>query len=404
MPAFSLGQHDLNAIVEFVSALRAPAAEHPASGDAEAGERFFFDKGNCSICHMVRGRGGILGSDLSNLGQERRLGQIEQALRDLSALRTPGCRLIAVRSRHGHTIRGLAKNESNYGLQVESLDGALHFLTQEQIAEEIREPKPLMPPLNAPDEEKRDLLAFVTRLTTGGPCSAFRATPPVGVGITFADIVDPKPVTWPTYHGHLSANRHSSLREINTVNVARVAPRWMFPISNAGWLEVTPMVVDDVMYVTAADEAYALDARSGRQIWHYSRPLTKGVIGDAASAINRGVAILGDRISMVTDQAHLIAPHRSSGQLLWDTEMADYRQHYGATSAPLVVKNLVISGTSGGDEGAPGLIAAYKASTGERVLRFWTACRVSFFWARNRRCKQLRPARRLWGGKLDGNG
>jgi alcohol dehydrogenase (cytochrome c) len=75
---------------------------------------------------------------------------------------------------------------------------------------------------------------------------------------------------------------------------------------------------------------------------------------------------------MVTDHAHLIALSRINGQLLWDSEMADYRQHYGATSAPLVVNDLVISGTSGGDEGARGFIDAYKASTGERAWRFWT--------------------------------
>ena len=146
----------------------------------------------------------------------------------------------------------------------------------------------------------------------------------------------------------------------------------MFNIPGSRRLEVTPVVVDGLMYVTMANEAYALDAASGRQIWHYSRPLTKGVIGDAGTAINRGVAVLGDRVFMVTDHAHMIALNRFTGQLLWDSEMADFRKHYGATSAPLVVKDLVISGTSGGDEGARGFIDAYKASTGEHAWRFWT--------------------------------
>jgi len=81
---------------------------------------------------------------------------------------------------------------------------------------------------------------------------------------------------------------------------------------------------------------------------------------------------MGDRVFMVTDNCHLIALHRLTGALLWDTEMADSHQHYGATSAPLAVRDLVISGTSGGDEGIRGFVAAYKASTGERVWRFWT--------------------------------
>ena len=128
---------------------------------------------------------------------------------------------------------------------------------------------------------------------------------------------------WPTYHGRLSGNRHSPLRQIHPGNVAQLAPKWIFSIPNARRLEVTPVVVDGVMYVTTANRAYALDARSGRQIWRYQRPLTKGLVGDAAGAINRGVAVLGDRVFMVTDHAHLIALHRLTGRLLWDVEMAD---------------------------------------------------------------------------------
>ena len=126
------------------------------------------------------------------------------------------------------------------------------------------------------------------------------------------------------------------------------------------------------MYVTAVNEAYALDARSGREIWHYSRPRSQGLVGDAAGGINRGVAVLGDRVFMVSDNAHLFALHRFTGQLIWDVEMADSRQNYGSTSAPLVVNDLVVAGVSGGDEGVRGFLDAYKASSGERVWRFWT--------------------------------
>jgi alcohol dehydrogenase (cytochrome c) len=179
---------------------------------------------------------------------------------------------------------------------------------------------------------------------------------------------------WPTYHGHLSGNRHSTLREINTSNITDLVPKWTFPITAGGEraLQVTPVVVGGVMYVTAPNEAVALDARTGRQVWRYTRPRTKGTIGDAGSGINRGVAVLGDRIFMVTDHAHLIALDRHTGKLLWDVEMADYRDHYGSTSAPLVVDDLVVAGVSGGDEGIRGFLDAYKASTGERAWRFWT--------------------------------
>ena len=195
----------------------------------------------------------------------------------------------------------------------------------------------------------------------------------VGDGIPFVDVAQPKPGTWPTYHGHLSGNRFSPLDQINAGNVQHLAPKWMFTIRGAPRdLQVTPVVAGGVMYVTSVNEAFALDARSGREMWHYSRPRTPGLAGDAASGINRGVAVLGDRVFMVTDNAHVIALDRRTGQLLWDVEMADARQNYGATSAPLVVNDLVISGVSGGDEGIRGFLDAYRAATGERVWRFWT--------------------------------
>jgi alcohol dehydrogenase (cytochrome c) len=231
-----------------------------------------------------------------------------------------------------------------------------------------------MPKLEATAAEMRDLVAYLSRLTIDPNARATLAgAAEMGAGVPFADVANPKPGAWPTYHGNVSGNRFSPLNQIDTSNVARLAPNWMFAIPGAPRaLEMTPVVVDGVMYVTSVNEAYALDARNGREIWHYSRPRTQGLAGDAASGINRGVAALGDRVFMVTDHAHLIALHRLTGQLLWDVEMADYRQNYGATSAPLVVDDLVISGVSGGDEGIRGFVDAYKASTGEHAWRFWT--------------------------------
>ncbi len=377
MPAFQLPERELQELVAFVRSLSAPAIESAAPGDVASGEAFFFGKGNCSSCHMVKGRGGLLGPDLSELGIERTLPEIEQSLRAPGARLTPGFAIVSARLRDGQRLRGFAKNESNYDLQLQSLDGKLRLLQREEIAELIRETASLMPEAQATREEMRNLLAYLSRLSggehvTGSTLNSSSDERVNRDGISFAEIAQPRMGDWPTYHGHLSGNRHSPLRQIHTGNVAQLAPRWIFSIPNSRRLEVTPVVVDGVMYVTTANRAYALDARNGRQIWRYQRPLTRGLVGDAAGAINRGVAVLGDKVFMVTDHAHLIALHRLTGKLLWDVEMADYREHYGATSAPLIVKDLVISGVSGGDEGVRGFLAAYKASTGERVWRFWT--------------------------------
>ena len=227
-----------------------------------------------------------------------------------------------------------------------------------------------MPGFSLPPAEMNDLIAFVQVLIANAKASP-TATAPVPP-LDFDQIITPRPGEWPTYHGQLSGNRHSPLAQINLNNVARLVPKWMFPIRSTQHLEVTPVVVGDVMYVTSVNEVYALDARTGRQLWSFHRDRTKGLVGDAAGGINRGVAVLGDQLFLATDNAHLLALHRRDGHLVWETEMADSNLNYGATSAPLVIGDLVISGTSGGDEGVRGFLAAYKTSTGEPVWRFWT--------------------------------
>jgi alcohol dehydrogenase (cytochrome c) len=245
-------------------------------------------------------------------------------------------------------------------------------LSSAELREIVRSGRPGggMPPFQLPPREMERIIAYI-RATPGAPA------PPTRLenvrSIPFSELVDPHPGDWPTYHGRMSGNRDSTLAQIDTTNVARLGARWMFTIRGSQHLEVTPVVVDGVMYVTSVNEVYALDARNGRAVWHFARPRSKGLVGDAAGGINRGVALLGRRAFLVTDNAHLVALDRATGHLEWDVEMADSRRNYGATSAPLVVRDLVISGTSGGDEGVRGFIAAYRASTGERVWRFWTA-------------------------------
>jgi alcohol dehydrogenase (cytochrome c) len=177
---------------------------------------------------------------------------------------------------------------------------------------------------------------------------------------------------WPSYNGQTNGSRYSTLAQITKNNVARVVPRWIFPLPNTPPLQVTPVVVDGVMYVTSANQCYALDAGSGRQIWHFQRPRTKDLVCNAAWGVNRGVGVAGDRVFMVTDHAHVIALNRFTGALVWETEMADWRQNYNATGAPLPVGNLIVVGTSGGDEGVRGFLAAYDQTTGKEVWRFWT--------------------------------
>ncbi|MGO9897417.1 MAG: PQQ-binding-like beta-propeller repeat protein [Bryobacteraceae bacterium] len=183
--------------------------------------------------------------------------------------------------------------------------------------------------------------------------------------------IEPK-LDWPSYDGSYTGNRFSSLEQINTANVKRLAPAWIFPVAGAPRLEVTPVVVDGVMYITGANEAYALDATTGRQIWSFRTPRTPGLLSEAGAGANRGVALSGNRVFMITDNAHLLALDRLSGRKLWDVTMADIKEGYSATAAPLAIGDLVLSGVAGGEEGARGFVDAYRADTGQRAWRFWT--------------------------------
>jgi alcohol dehydrogenase (cytochrome c) len=185
-------------------------------------------------------------------------------------------------------------------------------------------------------------------------------------------LVAPVSSNWPSYNGDYTGRRYSVLRQINTSNVSQLRAQWVFHAPNSSHLEVTPVAVDGILFVTAANDAYALEAQTGRPVWHYSRPITDGLIDDASQHHNRGVAVWHSRIYMETDNAHLLCLDARSGHLIWDVAYTDGNRNYGATSAPLVVKNKVIVGTSGGDDGVRGFMAAYDAETGKEAWRFWT--------------------------------
>ena len=264
----------------------------------------------------------------------------------------------------------------------------------------IREGQPLkgMPPNVVPDAEMADLVKFLRTIERTGERPLVRMSVQTIDGRTLDGLVlgegfddlqlqtDDKrvhllrragdryrPVTsetpWPTYNGDPGGNRYTTLTEIDKTTVSRLAPKWMMTIPDAGQLQGTPVVADGIMYVTAPNEAFALDAGSGRRIWHLKRPRTKGIAGGGA---NRGAAVAGERVFMVTDNAHLLALNRFTGDVLWETELADWRQNYAASSAPLPAGNLIVSGVSGGEHGANGFVAAFDQDTGKEVWRFWT--------------------------------
>jgi alcohol dehydrogenase (cytochrome c) len=187
-------------------------------------------------------------------------------------------------------------------------------------------------------------------------------------------IVHPKPGDWPNYNGTLTGNRNSPLDQVNLQNAAKLQLQWTYTIPSYG-LETTPVVVGGMMFVTGNNQVDAISGATGRLIWHYERPKSPSstISGDAAIGVNRGVAVLGDRVFYLTDNAHLIALNRLTGALLWDVDTPEGAPGlFGGTGAPLVVGDLVITGVSGGDNGIRGFVAAYKATTGALAWKFMT--------------------------------
>jgi alcohol dehydrogenase (cytochrome c) len=197
-------------------------------------------------------------------------------------------------------------------------------------------------------------------------------------GVTAADIRAglADPTRWLTFSGDYTGQRHSPLTQVTRRNVAALVPQWTFQTGSYArgrGFETTPLAVDGVLYVTGSNNyAWAVDARTGRPFWEYRRALPGNLTYGALAPVNRGFAILGDRLYMTTLDAHLLALDRRSGAVVWDVTLANYREGYAATLAPLVIDDQVIVGIGGGEYATRGFLDAYDAATGARRWRLYT--------------------------------
>ncbi|MEZ5354793.1 MAG: PQQ-binding-like beta-propeller repeat protein [Bryobacteraceae bacterium] len=184
--------------------------------------------------------------------------------------------------------------------------------------------------------------------------------------VAYSDIVASPGRDWLTYSGDYRSLRHSPLTQINAANAKRLVAQWVHHIDDARRLSGSPIVYDGVMYVTDTNRTMALDARTGRRIWDYRAE------GVKSSRVARGVAILGDRVFMVTTDAHLVALNRTTGGVIFDREYAPAKDGYFTTVAPLALKDAIIVGVGGGGSGQRGFVAALSPDTGQEKWRFWT--------------------------------
>ena len=192
--------------------------------------------------------------------------------------------------------------------------------------------------------------------------------------ITTRELLDglANPSRWLTHSGDYAGHRFSPLKDVTPANAGQLAAQWAFQTGVNNKFEATPIVIDGTLYVTGAlNHAWAIDGRTGRQLWHYQRTLPQG-LKVCCGLVNRGFAVYGDRLFLVTLDAHFVALEMKTGKVIYDVEMAAVKDGFAATGAPLVVKGKVIVGVAGGEFANRGFIDAYDPQTGQRLWRFYT--------------------------------
>jgi alcohol dehydrogenase (cytochrome c) len=173
-------------------------------------------------------------------------------------------------------------------------------------------------------------------------------------------LLHPTVDSWPGYHGDYSGRRHSDLKQITPANVNTLGLAWAFQTDQPASIKATPILVDGILYFTVPDQLWAVDARSGHQIWHYQYPPNKGDhIGQ------RGVAIYKDWIYFMGPDSHMVSLNAKDGKVRWNIAVADATKGYWTTMAPLVVGNHVIAGVGGDLDNIPMFLQSFDPETGK---------------------------------------
>ena len=219
--------------------------------------------------------------------------------------------------------------------------------------------------------------AVLSGKTAGG-----EVAPPVVADVGYERILNARsePENWLTYYGAYNGQRFSPLDQINTENVKRIGPAWIFQAGTTGLIagastysfEAAPIVVNGIMFLSGWDGwVWALDAKTGTEIWRYKHA-TPFDVSLCCGNVNRGVAVAKGKVFFVTPNAHVLALDATTGKRVWDRTYGDVRAGESATVAPLIVKNMVIVGSSGGEFGVRGHLDAFDIDTGELAWRCYT--------------------------------
>ena len=217
--------------------------------------------------------------------------------------------------------------------------------------------------------------AYLKQLALESSAAKEASTLPGPISVDAASILasSRRPSEWLTFAGNYSGHRHSSLASISKRNVGELKVAWVAQLRSATeFLEASPIVASNLVFVTESPEGVvALDATTGRKVWQFRRPVRSG-LPVCCGSVNRGVAILDGSVLVATLDAHLVAVNASTGRKKWETKVADFREGYSMTGAPLALGDRVIVGVAGGEFGIRGFIAAYSVSDGRLLWKFNT--------------------------------
>jgi alcohol dehydrogenase (cytochrome c) len=384
MPPFSaLTSGELDALVAFVRSGFDKTGTPIRLGDKDRGRVLYEGKGDCARCHFPRGDGPFGAPSLVDVGDRRVPADIVRTILDPSGTLLPINRSAHIVTSDGRVYNGRRLNEDSYSVQLIDDRHQLVSLLKSDIRQLDLSRVSAMPAYAGifSDAEMGDLLAYL--VSTKGTTSA---TPVSTPSIPPGPVPDPgssvsaerieaaaaEPQNWLTYSGTYDGQRFSRLGQITTANVNRLQQKWMLQTREIGYWESNPLVVNGVMYVTQRpDDVVALDARTGKVFWIYHYAISPDT-HVCCGANNRGLAMLGDTLYLATLDAHLVALDARTGQVLWNVTVADTRDGYAMTGAPLTVHDKIVVGVSGGEYGIRGFIAAYDAATGEQAWRFET--------------------------------
>jgi PQQ-dependent dehydrogenase (methanol/ethanol family) len=387
MPAFPMPVENARAIVAYLRSLREGGPDLPVTGDAAAGQQLFFGTARCSKCHMYQGQGGRLGPDLSRTGEARTVRELQRILAQPHQEQVRGFETVEVRLRDGRRLRGIRKNEDTFSLQMMDENEKLQLLLKKDVAEVRLTGQSLMPPALVSGPQMDHVIAFL-KAAPALDAAAAKWTPSADLNVTFQRLTaaEKEPQNWLTYWGDLRGTHHSGLASITPANVRSLTAAWAFQFGGTR-VETTPLVVDGVMFVTGPlNNAAALDARTGRTIWRYSRRLPPDVHSNCTVMTNRGFGMLGDRLYLATLDAHLVALDAKTGNPIWDVVVDDYKAGLSITHAPLAIDGKIIVGITAGECALKGFLDAYDAATGRRL------------WRVNVIPGQDDPARATWAG------